>query len=216
MLQLSKHRIEALADGIFAIVATLIVLELRIPELPRNATSSMILDALKHLVMPLFSFVITFALAGSFWALHQLMMHFVTRVNGVLLWLNIAFLMFVSLLPFSTSLLGRFRLSATVPLVVYFSNQCLIGTLLWLQWRYAARKQLLSEEAYTSPRARDLPARVGALSIGAAVAVVVACFVPEFAFWGFILPTLFSRVRAVRRSRIASASSPAPDLPAPH
>jgi uncharacterized membrane protein len=204
-ISLSKHRIEALADGIFAIVATLIVLELHLPDLPRNASNEAILEGLRHLALPLFGFIITFVLAGAFWTLHQLMMHFVKQVTGPLLLLNLGFLMFVSLLPFSSGFLGRFKLNSSIPVAIYFGNQFLIGALLWLQWQYARRNGLLSAEAETAPKARELSTRVGALALGAGIGVILAFVMPQFAFYGFIIPTLIGRGIIARRSRSADA-----------
>jgi uncharacterized membrane protein len=201
-LRLSRHRVDALADGVFAIVVTLIVLELHVPELPRNASAAAQLEALGHLAFPLFSFVITFALAGAFWYLHQLLMHFVERVDRGLVWLNLAFLLFVSLLPFSTTLLGRFHLRAVVPQTLYFLNQFGIATMLWLQWRYARRNGLAAgdDDAF-----RILGLRIGALAAGAFLAAAAATFAPMFAFYGFLIPVIAVRVREKRRAATLQA-----------
>jgi uncharacterized membrane protein len=204
-IPLAKHRIEALADGIFAIVATLIVLELHIPDLPRNASTGAIVEGLRHIAPPMFSFVATFVLAASFWILHQLLMHFIKHLDGVLLWLNVFFLMFVSLLPFSTGFLGRFKLSSTLPLAMYFGNQFLIGLLLCLQWLRARRKDHLTAEYETDTKGRDVPMRVAALTLGAGIAVFVAFLRPQLAFYAFVVPVLILRLVTRRRSLSASA-----------
>ena len=63
---LSKHRLEGLTDGVFAIVMTLLVLELKVPDLPKPVDQAEILHKLGEIGPVFFSFVITFVLAGVF------------------------------------------------------------------------------------------------------------------------------------------------------
>src|SRR4051812_19059430 len=117
---LSKHRVEGLTDGIFAIVMTLIVLELKVPELERHATEAEILEKLRALGQPLAGFVITFLLSGVFWYMHHHSMQFIRHMTRPLILINLAFLMFVSLLPFSAAMLGRF-LTSPIALRIYYA-----------------------------------------------------------------------------------------------
>src|SRR5512140_2005213 len=143
-IPISKHRMEALADGVFAIAMTLLVLELKIPDLPSTASGSEIWHAIRHEGPVFFSFLITFILSGAFWYLHQSLLRLLTELRGSLLAWNILFLMFVSLLPFSTGLLGRF-LTHSFAQEVYFGNQFALGMLLVLQWRAARAKGMIAD-----------------------------------------------------------------------
>lgn len=107
-MKLGKGRIEALSDGVFSIAMTLLVLELKVPELSHHATNDELLAALAKLRPSFLTFFITFMISGTFWFLHHLTFHFVKHMNQVLCWINLFFLMFVSLLPFSAGLLGHF------------------------------------------------------------------------------------------------------------
>jgi len=84
-LTLSKHRIEALTDGIFAIVMTLIVLELKVPELERHAANQEIIEKLGAIGPPLLAFFLTFVLAGLFWFLHHTLTQFVRHMTRPLI-----------------------------------------------------------------------------------------------------------------------------------
>src|SRR6516162_2111079 len=93
-----KARVEALSDGVFAIAVTLLVLDIRIPELHRPVSSREAWHAIATLAPLLFSFFISFILTGSFWFMHHVTFHSLKYVTRALVFINLAFLMFVSLL----------------------------------------------------------------------------------------------------------------------
>src|ERR1700681_2919431 len=105
---LSKGRMEALTDGIFAIAMTLLVLELKVPDLPKSASSSELLERIGHEAPAFFSFFVSFLYCGLLWVLHHLAMHFVRHLQIAVVWLNLLFLMSISIMPFSCALLGHF------------------------------------------------------------------------------------------------------------
>ncbi|HEV7521471.1 MAG TPA: TMEM175 family protein, partial [Candidatus Angelobacter sp.] len=69
---LSKGRMEALTDGIFAIAMTLLVLELKIPDLPKHASATELLHKIGEEGPSLFSFMISFLYCGLLWVMHHL------------------------------------------------------------------------------------------------------------------------------------------------
>src|SRR5438445_7772295 len=88
-IALSKGRLEALSDGVFAIVMTLLVLDLKVPDLPRHVATAELAQALKH-ESPLFlTFFITFLISGVFWYLHQLSFHWIHRLDRKLIVINL-------------------------------------------------------------------------------------------------------------------------------
>ena len=143
--QFSKARLEMLCDGIFAIAMTLLVLELKPPDLPRHAASAEIWHALREHGLAFFGFALSFLIAGQFWILHHVSFNYLHRANRSLALLTIPFLMFVSLLPFSTSMLTAFTLRQPVGLLFYFGNQFMLALLLAAQWLLASRQGLLTE-----------------------------------------------------------------------
>jgi uncharacterized membrane protein len=139
----STTRTEALSDGVFAIVMTLIVLELKVPELPRDAPAAEVWRGFRELGPIFFSYFLTFTLAGAFWFWHHRAFHELTHVDGPLFALNLAFLSFVSLLPFSTAMLGAFKLRQPVSLACYFGNLLALALALTAFWFYAGRSGML-------------------------------------------------------------------------
>jgi uncharacterized membrane protein len=135
--EIGKNRIEALSDGIFAIVMTLLILEFHVPNLPPDASNVEVAPALVALWPKFASYGVTFVSLGFFWVGHHIMYHAIRRADRMLLWLNIFFFMFVSLLPFSTSVLNAFSEAFIAPLF-FGANLAIIGWILFFQWHYAS------------------------------------------------------------------------------
>src|SRR4051812_17865526 len=101
---MNKNRVEAFSDGVFAIVITLLILDIRLPEVDAAHLPGALRDALPHIV----AYVMSFVIIGVYWISHHHALQRLVRVDGVLLWLNMLLLLFVSFLPFPTSMLGRY------------------------------------------------------------------------------------------------------------
>lgn len=97
---MSKSRLEAFSDGVIAIIITIMVLEMEIPE---GAS----LQALSK-VLPLFlTYIFSFIMVGIYWNNHHHLFQAVHKVNGKILWANLALLFWLSLFPFATGWMGR-------------------------------------------------------------------------------------------------------------
>ncbi len=108
---MNKGRLEALSDGVFAVVITIMVLELKTP----NGTS---LAALKPVIPVLLSYVLSFVYVGIYWNNHHHLLHATQRVNGTTLWANLHLLFWISLIPFTTAWMGENHLDSW-PVAVY-------------------------------------------------------------------------------------------------
>jgi uncharacterized membrane protein len=107
----TKGRLEAFSDGVIAIIITIMVLELRPPE---GAT----LEDLTPLWPTFLSYLLSFALLGTWWANHHHLLHTATRVNGLVLWANLHLLFWLSLFPFGTAWVGDTEF-APIPVAAY-------------------------------------------------------------------------------------------------
>ena len=196
---LSKNRLEALADGIFAIAMTLLVLEIRVPDLAKTASPGELAGAIGHEVPTLFGFFITFLLASFFWFFHHATFRHFHTLRAKMAVVNLAFLMFVSLLPFSTGLLSRFQQNSTAQ-AFYFGNQLALGILLAIHWTMVKRQAKANpnpsqderEQLWTLDRIYIFPVAYG-------VAVVAAFFIPQWTFAVFMVCMLAGRI--VHRKR---------------
>src|SRR5262245_38171466 len=108
---MSKTRLEAFSDGVFAIIITIMVLELRPPH---EATWS----ALRPLIPVGLSYVLSFVFIGIYWHNHHHLLQAVHRVNGRVLWANSHLLFWISLMPFVTAWMGENNF-ASVPVAAY-------------------------------------------------------------------------------------------------
>jgi TMEM175 potassium channel family protein len=97
---MSKGRVEAFSDGVLAIVITIMVLELKVPE-------GDTLEALRPVVPKLLSYLLSFVYVGIYWNNHHHLMHTVRRVTGGLLWANLHLLFWLSLFPAVTAWAGH-------------------------------------------------------------------------------------------------------------
>jgi uncharacterized membrane protein len=102
-------RVLALSDGVFAIVITLLVLELHVPDLASGETLE---DALWEVWPSFVAFTISFIVVAIAWVGHRDLFSLIRRTDRVLVWLNIVFLFPLSMLPFGSSLIARYGNSA--------------------------------------------------------------------------------------------------------
>jgi uncharacterized membrane protein len=138
------HRLEALADGVFAIAMTLLVLEISVPLITETSVNIELLRTLLEMWPKFFAYVVSFLVLGVMWGNHHFMFHCIKRTDSKLVWINILFLMFVALIPFSTSLLGEYR-QTQVAVVVYGINIFLILSVGFILWLYIVGKRHLAD-----------------------------------------------------------------------
>jgi len=98
---MGKTRLEAFSDGVLAIVITIMVLELRVPEGGHD------LAALRPLLPMFLSYVLSFVHIGLYWNNHHHMLHATHQVRGRILWANLHLLFWLSLVPFTTHWVGE-------------------------------------------------------------------------------------------------------------
>jgi uncharacterized membrane protein len=108
---MSKARLEAFSDGVFAVIITIMVLELKAPHGPDLA-------AFRPLLPAFLTYILSYVFVGIYWSNHHHMMHAIDRVNGASLWANLHLLFWLSLVPFVTGWMGENHFAA-LPTAVY-------------------------------------------------------------------------------------------------
>jgi uncharacterized membrane protein len=134
------------SDAVFAIAITLLVIEIKVPELdPADLSETAILSAMAHLVPRFIGFIISFALIGMYWTRHHTLFGHVVALTPQLLTLNLLFLFTIVLMPFSTGIFGEFSTPRTLhlktPLVVYVANIAFSGIMLFRLWGYVGNRK---------------------------------------------------------------------------
>lgn len=146
--ELRLTRIEALSDGVFAIIVTLLVLELKAPDLTDRASVSELGQRLISLLPKFLSWLISFIIVCKFWLNHHHVLAQARHANYALVWLNSIFLMFQSFVPFPTALMGEYPEN---PLAVSFFGWVLaLNTLLFILLHWYVLKHLARPEAAAS------------------------------------------------------------------
>jgi len=140
----SSDRQKALADGTFAIVMTLLVLELAVPVM-HHATNLELTQALASMWPKFIAYTLSFLVLGVFWLIHHFIFDSIKYYDARLAWLNILFLLFVALVPFTTSLLGEYLLEKT-PTVIYGIQLLVIFFMGFSLWTYGTNRQLSDNE----------------------------------------------------------------------
>jgi uncharacterized membrane protein len=160
----SIGRLAALSDGVFAIALTLLVLDLAVPvnhaihaEHPiwHNGTLSSedtVIDVLGDLAPNFLTYLMSFLTLGIFWVGQQTQLEQLERSDRDLTWIQLVFLLAVTLLPFSTALLSEY-ITYRSALVVYWLNLLVLGAVLYTSLRYAERARLLRPDV--APGDRD-------------------------------------------------------------
>ena len=137
-----NDRLNTLIDGIFAIVLTLLVLDIKVPG---TASEAALTAQLAALWPQLFSYALSFFILGLFWLGHQLEARYIRMSDDVHLWLSLLFIMFIALVPFSSSLLGS-HTSSRVAVIVYSSNIFAASLLRYIHGRYVSSKYRLIDQ----------------------------------------------------------------------
>ncbi len=193
---LGTGRLEAFSDGVLAIIITIMVLELRVPE-------GVALADLRPLLPVFLSYALSFINIGIYWNNHHHMLHVTHKVTGATLWANLHLLFWLSLIPFTTAWMGEHHFAA-VPTTLYGA------VLLMASFAYLVLQQtIIRSEGSGSLLARAVSAdwKGKASSIAYIVAVLSAFVAAWFALSLYVLVALLWLVPDRRIERITAAES---------
>lgn len=188
---ITTARIETLADGVFAIVMTLLVFDIRVPV--QEAVDQFgLLGALLTLTPNLLSYVISFVILGVLWVGHHNQFFYIRRADRQLLWINIVFLMCVALLPFSAALVARYG-GDRVALIVYDINLILAGLVLFWHWMYGTRDSHLTNQTIDPDVRRRVNRRILIPPTLYGLAILIAFISTEASFViDILVPILYA------------------------
>jgi uncharacterized membrane protein len=159
------ERLIFFSDAVFAIAITLLVVDLRIPEMAGQVTDARLANAVGELTPRIFAYGLSFAVIGLYWLTHWRRFAMMDHLDERMVLLNLLLLAFVAFIPFPTSLIGEYG-DHDLAVVIYAGTLALSGVVGTGSWLYAARAGLLRPEV-----TRD-EVRLGTLR-GMAVPVVM-------------------------------------------
>lgn len=129
-----SERLVAFTDGVMAVAITLLVLDLKLPEGMREEALSVAILNLSH---GLWCYALSFVVIGILWMVHHNQFAHIVRVDGVILWLNLFFLMSVALIPFVTSVLSD--QGGPLSTMLYAAVLTVSCSIIAVMWWYAGR-----------------------------------------------------------------------------
>jgi uncharacterized membrane protein len=192
-------RVMALTDGVFAIILTLLVLEIHVPELTRAQT---LREALEEIRPSFVAFAISFIVVAISWMGHRELFAHVRRTDRPLVWLSILYMFPLCLLPFGASLIARYDTAAVALQLYGFMLLAVALTRVWMFWYGTGHPHLLYESI--DRRARI----VGVLFVAVPaavylVAILIADSSPSISLWIYALVPVVYLIGALagRRAR---------------
>lgn len=160
----NRQRLEFLFDGVFAIAMTILVLELKVPELVDRRSPAELLGQLAHHGRAFFSYALSFLVLGVFWYLHHVIFRCLRRITCLSYALHVVLMATAAFFPFCAALLGRYPANpATFP--IYFG--CILvyqgtsGLLLWVGGRQHALDPDIDPAELKQLRAKCVRSLVG-------------------------------------------------------
>ena len=197
-------RVLALSDGVIAIIITLLVLEIHVPELTGGQD---LREALREVRPSFVAFLISFVVVAIAWAGHRDQFALIRRTDRTLAWLNILYLLPLSVLPFATSLLARYD-EEPVALRMYGICMVAIAVTRLIMWIYATgRPYLLFVPIDARSRWTGL-ALVAAQGVIYAVAIAIAAASPTASLWIYAaVPVLYFVVITIARTTAPPGSA---------
>lgn len=136
---MKPNRLEQLSDGIFAIVMTILVFDLKIPNLGVDPSNNDIRQALIGMTPLFLSYLLSFSVLFNYWRAHHFFISiYAKNIDMTLTNINAAFFLFVGLVPFSASLLGH-KANLELPIIIFSINVILIGLCLYIMRNYVFR-----------------------------------------------------------------------------
>jgi uncharacterized membrane protein len=198
----NPDRVAAFTDGVFAIIITILVLDIRVPS---DLSEQSLREALDDTGATLVSWVISFLLVGMYWVWHRDLFVGIRTVNRDVVWLNLLFLLPVSLVPFAAAVLGEYP---DEPIALHLYGVVLIAVSLARVglYRYVGTRPALLWQPAT-PRSLRMGLAVSAAPIGLyLLAMVLADSAPTVSLIVyFAVPAAYFVLITVLRNRAATA-----------
>lgn len=188
---LSFERVVFFTDAVFAIVITLLVLELKVPHIAEHSESAL-RHALFDLLPRVAGFVISFLIIGMMWIEHHRIFRYIADYNAGLLWRNLLLLLCVSFVPFPTALFSENFWSQTA-FILYAASFGGVATAKLLVWRHAMSAGLLKPDV-TQEFQKRIARRSLAVPLACALAILLSFISIFLAPISFILIPVFARL----------------------
>src|SRR4051794_31912412 len=166
-MKISTTRLETFSDGVIAIIITIMVIEIKLPNLTQESTTVETINNLRQLVPYLITYAFSFMMVGIFWTNHHHMFHLLKHTDEQLLWQNFLFLFLLSLIPFATAIVGA-NPFISISAVIYGIVMLLTNSSFLLMRHYSLRKDLVHKD-----KNRELTVKIFQVSMKARIKALI-------------------------------------------
>jgi uncharacterized membrane protein len=173
----AKHRVEALSDGVYAIALTLLVLELNLPALPHGAADADLRAALVELLPKILAWLLSFWVIALIWLAQQRLYRVAERLDRWLGRIELLMLALISLLPFSTALVGEYG-GRAIASSIYAGHLVAIALAGWLRVHHFLRHPELHVPNIDPRTIRGMRVRSRVFLACTGATLVLAAFLP--------------------------------------
>jgi uncharacterized membrane protein len=184
--RISKGRLETMVDTIFAFAMTLLMFGIAMPESSVNQTATDLSADLVKLIPEFVLFVIAFLILALFWIEHHRQFHFLKIVDPTILRFNIAILIFIVLIPFTTDMAGAYD-GVRIAVLLFHVNILIVGSLFLGQWMYICRCRHICDADFDIVIEGDRLRLLAIIPIVAIIGIVVAFFSPPYSLLAYLL-----------------------------
>lgn len=189
---MKQSRLDQLADGIFAIVMTILVFEIRVPDFAVVVGEKVFINSLVSMYPLFLSYLLSFSLLFTYWRSHHLIASVLAKnIDMEFSTINGFFLFLVALIPFSSHFLGKYLYSETA--VVFFAiNIILIGITLFQMRRYVIRSTTIENMPFTKTENEHANMHILFPVVSAFIAIFVSFYSTKIAIFLFTIAILFN------------------------
>lgn len=188
---MDKGRIETLSDSVFAIVMTLLVLDIKVHSEVTTSDSALFTELTR--LVPLFAgYIVSLAVLAMYWiGHHSLFYYFAKTANRTVAYMNLAFLGFVSLIPFSSYLLGTHN-GSQLAILVYGANIIFAGLALYIMFAYVLASHEIENGTLSIKLIKQASIRILLPPFFAAIGIAVSFYSIRLSLLLFALPIFFN------------------------
>jgi uncharacterized membrane protein len=185
-------RLEQLADGIFAIVMTILVFQIKPPVLSNYSSSLELANALKDMTPIFLSYILSFSLLFTYWRAHHFFMSvYAKNIDLTLTNLNAVFFLFLGLIPFSTTLLGQYS-NNQLSIVIFGIHTIIIGLCLFWIRSYVFHSETIKNIEVSKSEIYRGTVRIFVPILFAFLAILLSFVSKNLSLWLFTLAVLFN------------------------
>ncbi len=179
---MNKSRLEAFSDGVFAIVITLLILNVRIPETDYEH----LYQGLINLIPSLLSYVLSFFVIGLYWVFHHNSFQHVHKIDRSFVWMNMVLLLFISFMPFPTYLMGKYPFKE-IPVIIYGFNLLAANLTGARMTFYIYKRKNLSADSYTAAVFKSQVIMYIVINLLYIIAIGIAFYNPQISYGIFVV-----------------------------